>query len=381
VRKSLKAKAQARIPEVDGLRGLAILLVIVWHYIKPVIPAYFPSFPPFVMSYVDLTWSGVDLFFVISGFLISGILLDNQSSPSYFKTFYARRIFRIFPLYYLTLAVFAVGALYYETFGPTGYKWVFDNRAPFLVYGLFLQNFWSMKYWTFGAGGFGVTWSMAVEEQFYLALPPLIRWFPRKHLPLLLLLLILVAGLVRKYFIEGVYGGFLTSLTSPVARMDSFAFGILGALAVRSEKAVRVFKQSKVLIAAIMGLILLYLPGLGPIGFGGIAVYGHLLLAIFYSLLLIQSVLNPGAYLSRLLRIPVLTKVGELSFGIYLLHELVSGLLHGALFGTPPQAASTWQAGLTIVLAAGITFGLAWGLSRFVERPMIVKGHRWKYGA
>ena len=89
-----------RIPELDGVRGIAILLVVIWHYwIALVINDPLSGLYGAVVKSLYLTWSGVDLFFVLSGFLIGGILLDNREAPGYFKAFYARRVCRIFPLY------------------------------------------------------------------------------------------------------------------------------------------------------------------------------------------------------------------------------------------------------------------------------------------
>src|SRR5260370_30559316 len=96
-----------RIPELDGLRGLAILLVLVFHYISQegVLPS--GSFGDRLQRLVIMGWTGVDLFFVLSGFLIGGILMDVRGSPSYFKTFYIRRFFRIVPIYYLWIILYA----------------------------------------------------------------------------------------------------------------------------------------------------------------------------------------------------------------------------------------------------------------------------------
>src|ERR1044072_8024855 len=109
-----KAAAGKRILELDGVRGLAIALVLIFHYTDGVIStgertvygssALFYAFLP-----TRLMWSGVDLFFVLSGFLIGGILLDSRTSPRYFTTFYARRIHRIFPIYYLMIAFVWIG--------------------------------------------------------------------------------------------------------------------------------------------------------------------------------------------------------------------------------------------------------------------------------
>src|SRR5882724_11376744 len=92
---------QDRVPELDGLRGVAILLVLLFHYISLEGPTKTGSWSSFLQRIVIMGWTGVDLFFVLSGFLIGGILIDVRGSPNYFKTFYARRFFRIIPIYYL----------------------------------------------------------------------------------------------------------------------------------------------------------------------------------------------------------------------------------------------------------------------------------------
>src|SRR5262249_50938340 len=97
-----------RIAELDGLRGLAILLVLFYHYVASIGAPRYPLWA-FVTTSIQLFWSGVDLFFVLSGFLISGTLMDSVESPRYFKTFYLRRSYRIFPLYFSWLALFYVG--------------------------------------------------------------------------------------------------------------------------------------------------------------------------------------------------------------------------------------------------------------------------------
>src|SRR5262245_13203211 len=94
--------SRARISELDGLRGLAILLVLLWHYaVGPVIVHQSTLANFLIVRSLNLAWSGVDLFFVLSGFLIGGILLDHRDTTHYFRTFYIRRICRIVPLYAL----------------------------------------------------------------------------------------------------------------------------------------------------------------------------------------------------------------------------------------------------------------------------------------
>src|SRR5262249_34841992 len=140
----------------------------------------------------SLCWCGVDLFFVLSGFLIAGILLDNRTATNYFSVFYTRRICRIFPLYFLVLGLFilllATGAREW-----TSLTWLFHDPMPLWSYATFTQNVPMALQSTLGAGWMEVTWSLAVEEQFYFVIPLLVWLFPRRTLAVIAILLIFLA--------------------------------------------------------------------------------------------------------------------------------------------------------------------------------------------
>ena len=121
-----------RVLDLDGLRGLAIVMVVICHYIF--LPSLGQSSPGSIVG-VGFSFfaSGVDLFFVLSGFLIGGILLDNRRKPRYFSAFYGRRIFRIFPVYYgFLLAILAEGLILHAHHKATP---VFDAGTPFFSFG------------------------------------------------------------------------------------------------------------------------------------------------------------------------------------------------------------------------------------------------------
>jgi peptidoglycan/LPS O-acetylase OafA/YrhL len=158
---------RGRIAELDALRGIAVTMVCGCHV--------WPNWRLF-----EWGWSGVDLFFVLSGYLITDIILKNGREPGFLKAFYARRTLRIWPIYYLTLfsvALFApvlsrsrgwveAGFVYYLTYTQN----VFNHRIPG-------NSFY--KEW------YGPTWSLALEEQFYLLWPAVVLLIPRRALPLL----------------------------------------------------------------------------------------------------------------------------------------------------------------------------------------------------
>ena len=164
-----------RIPQLDGLRGAAIALVLLFHFVLSIQTPW-----PAVNRFLLFGWSGVDLFFVLSGFLIGGILLDNRSSDSYFTAFYARRFFRIVPIDFAVLALYG---LVWSLGAGTRTSQIYYVGPPMSWYSYvtFTNNFWialhnSMKIFL------PPSWSLAIEEQFYLTLPLIVFLVRPKHL-------------------------------------------------------------------------------------------------------------------------------------------------------------------------------------------------------
>ena len=225
----------ARIPELDGLRGLAILLVILCHYVGN--PDHTPLgfFPHRFLLAFTVGWSGVDLFFVLSGFLIGGILLDARNSPQYFRAFYMRRVFRILPIYYLWTLLFAATVIAALVFFPGRLGVAFSDLLRVPVQLLFLQNiFIGMPHFTWT--WFVVTWSLAIEEQFYLLAPPLIRFLSLRRFVITLAATIVLAPVLRfmlfRYWAPGTY---LCAFLMP-CRADSLSCGMLLAVAWRDAR-------------------------------------------------------------------------------------------------------------------------------------------------
>jgi peptidoglycan/LPS O-acetylase OafA/YrhL len=201
------------IPALDGLRGIAILLVLAFH------TELLPTLKPLLRD----GWAGVDLFFVLSGFLITRILLTGRNSPRYFTNFYARRILRIWPVYFgILLFVFAC-----EKFGLL---W-----NPATVWGwicllTFTQNFYIGAYgWDALPDWLGPTWSLGIEEQFYLIWPLLVRRLSLASLKKVCLAAILITPLVR-----AIVSHYLHHDDAPLVltfcRLDTLCFGTLLAI-------------------------------------------------------------------------------------------------------------------------------------------------------
>src|SRR3954464_13470573 len=166
------------IPALDGLRGLAIILVLLFHFT----PEGGGSTPiGHMMRWVSqLGWCGVDLFFVLSGFLITGILFDARGSANYFKNFYMRRVLRIFPLYYGVLIVVFLVVPIFKTMTAQDLQlmqnqhwlWLYAANIPPAI-----SNEWTlMNQWV----RLSHFWSLAIEEHFYLLWPAVVYFFSRK---------------------------------------------------------------------------------------------------------------------------------------------------------------------------------------------------------
>jgi peptidoglycan/LPS O-acetylase OafA/YrhL len=282
------------VKPLDGLRASAILLVLVWHYFACQINEnLFNGAAKYLKLATSWTWSGVDLFFVLSGFLIGRILIHYKGSPNYFKTFYVRRIFRIFPPYYLVLIVFVIIAL---SGLSVKMPWLSNDAYPFYSYFLYLQNFW--MHTNHGAMWLGVTWSLAIEEQFYCILPLLIFFVNLKSLPKFLIGGIVLAPICRLFIPD------LGAYVLLPARMDSLLIGVLIAYYYLNGSLQKTFENKGAfllkLLAAFIFLLLcslvLFIKGIGKEGIGG--VFTHSILACIYGTLLIFVLVNNHSFLS-----------------------------------------------------------------------------------
>jgi peptidoglycan/LPS O-acetylase OafA/YrhL len=202
------------IPELQGLRGLAVLAVVVYHCHARLAGTwiYYPSL---------WGWAGVNLFFTLSGFLITSILIEARGKPHYFRNFYARRALRIWPVYFLLLAVcYAVPEWFLgDTLAhQTGWK-------TLVAYALFLQN---LRHAVL-PGTLGPTWSLAIEEQYYFVWAPLVLLSSVRYgqglwrkwlLPGILLAMLVVSPLVRFLHPQWLNG------THTLIHLDGIALGV-----------------------------------------------------------------------------------------------------------------------------------------------------------
>jgi peptidoglycan/LPS O-acetylase OafA/YrhL len=369
-----------RIPELDGLRGLAILLVILCHYVGNADHAALGFWSHRMLSAFTAGWSGVDLFFVLSGFLIGGILLDARGAPHYFRTFYMRRVFRILPLYYtwtLLFGIFVVLVL-----------WLAPGRTPLTsrdlyqvpVHLLFLQNFSvGMPSWSWI--WFVVTWSLAVEEQFYLLAPVLIRLLSLRALVPLLAFFICAAPVFRVVVYRWFGDPFAASTPMP-GRADALAWGILLAVAWRQPWFRAFLEVHRALLRRVMVILLLGVAALlwwlaRPAGTVTLTI-GISWLAIFYSCLLLMVVSQTGTRMASIMRWGWLRSLGVVSYCVYILHDTFNQIAHRVLLHAVPELYDLRGVGVTL-FALLLTIGVAAASWRFFEKPLIRRGHSYSY--
>ncbi|HEV3048908.1 MAG TPA: acyltransferase, partial [Longimicrobium sp.] len=323
------AAEAGHIPALDGLRGCAVLGVLLLHFTSAMgAPAGAPA--RLVKQAFSLGWTGVDLFFVLSGFLITGILADARETPHRFRTFYARRALRILPLYYAFIVLlFVVPPLV----GVRAYTISFADQLP---YWLYLQNFRPLNGPARELAAH--LWSLAIEEQFYLVWPLLI--FTLSRTAALRVCALCVAGAVA-FRVAGAFTvDDLRSLyfLTP-GRIDGLALGGMIALVMRGDggpqRLRRMAPAALTVSAAAVAGAALHPSGFDPGGVYMVTV-GYTALACFFGAVLVLALDGGRSILPRLLSTPVLRFFGRYSYGLYVVHLPL--IVLGRLAGISPDA-------------------------------------------
>jgi peptidoglycan/LPS O-acetylase OafA/YrhL len=334
---------QRRIPQLDAVRGLAILVVML-HNTSMKYPILHSE------QLFSTGWMGVDLFFVLSGFLISGILLDTKQSQGYFKNFYVRRVLRIWPLYYsLIFFMFVV----VRFLNPLQYHSVLETSSPWWAYLLFLQNFVG-PISTGAAGPLGVTWSLAIEEQFYLIWPLVVRFYSSQQLRRLAIAEICISPALRYYLSLH----HVDLYTNVFCRLDGLMAGTLLALLIRSDHFVpsKLLKRAWVLlvVAASLALVLEALHARWIVfSFVALASASFVYIAMF------SEQKWPRAVMTN----RFLVYSGTISYGLYLLHKIPFGVVQTLHLDRHPYLPLP-----VIFISSYVLATLSWNL---LEKPFL----------
>jgi peptidoglycan/LPS O-acetylase OafA/YrhL len=383
----METHSQRRIPELDGLRGIACMMVFLMHYF-----AVFDLGPDTMKAIYDflgvvpgggghapgshgapaitiLCASGVDLFFVLSGFLISGILFDNANAPNYFRTFYVRRVCRIFPIYYLVFVSMLIGLALVD-YVPAMNKWLLRDLMPLWSYATFTQTFFMAIDATKNAGGrwVAMTWSVAVEEHFYLIFPFIVRFFSRTTVRDLAILSLIAAPVCR--VLANASGAWYYPLLP--CRLDCISVGVLLAYTIRQPGVWDWLRANRLRIYGAMAMCMV----------GFVFFHDHMLgytwLALFFGCVLLTVVVHPETLLATICRWRVLCYLGTLSYGIYMYHQAINGILHAVFFADEPVIRGWATFGVTLlsVLATALVSMASY---HFVEKYLLRLGHRAKW--
>lgn len=326
------------LPQLDGLRALAVLAVVFVHYRH-----YIPGGMAFKWG-----WLGVDVFFVLSGFLCTRILIDQQTSWTNAGKFIARRMLRTWPVYFAVVFVLVVLGLA---------RW-----SPYIFYG---QNLMASN-----SQYLNHTWSLAVEEQFYVVLPILWMVMGRKYLPYAFGIMILVAVASRAYYLT-LGNDAAAAYLRPWTRIDGMAIGGLLAYATMSKWVARV--AAALMIPLILAVQFLSETGKATDVLVNAGVYGGPLLQLFVSLStagIISLCLRSGA-MTKLLSWQPLVDIGKVSYGIYIFHLVVMVYcrrLTGEIGWYFPGWSAKWVGLFTAFI---LTVVLTKGSYRFLEKPFL----------
>ena len=362
---------------LDGLRGLAILLVLLLHFTTDMEIASGTAAAA-VRSVFQIGWMGVDLFFVLSGFLITGILADNKGSGSYFSTFYARRALRILPVYFLAVfAAFHLLPRVFQGFDTGGLR----TEAAFW---LFLQNFIGLPDQL--GRTVGHFWSLAIEEQFYL-MWPLVVFLTTPRVARRIALLTVILSPFARYvaIVAGVDGASIYHFTP--FRLDGLATGAFIALTMRDPDArAGLDKLSKFAgLAALAVAAVLYGPVHipDPLSFRLDFTIGFSSLCIGFGALLTRVVLaGPDSPLSRVLSWRALVTLGTYSYAMYLIHvpllRVVSKLAVPPQWPPSQQWPMLWVLGYTAVLGV-LTLLVAMISWQLVEKRFLALKRHFPY--
>jgi peptidoglycan/LPS O-acetylase OafA/YrhL len=359
------ANGQLRIAALDGMRGFMTILVLFSHFFAEITNG-FPR--------LGFGWLAVNMFFVLSGFLIGRLIIERKESENFFTVFVMRRICRTIPSYMVSiLIIFAL-------------LWIFRNEPwarfhtefPLWSYLTFTQNFFMGATNDVGAYWLAPTWTLALEEQLYVLLPFVFFLAPRRAWAPILIG-IAIAGVALRGLVFATGAGPIWGLVILPTRADVLVAGVIAAV---------IFKDSRIdlsrfdfslrcaPVVLLFAAVLLAL--IDPVERLLFNTFAPLLVSVGFACLLVAMV--RGAPEAKRFESRFLCFFGHISYCVYLTHLMVLGLMHGLILGAKPSLGSVDQ---WLVTLAGlfVAVGVGWALTTLIEAPLTAYGRSWKWSA
>jgi peptidoglycan/LPS O-acetylase OafA/YrhL len=357
-------------PGIDGLRAIAASVVILFHLIP--------------ISILHLGWTGVDLFFCISGFLITSILIKNKGHEHFLKNFYIRRALRIFPLYYLIL----IPLLLLTVSLSRSYN--FTNVISYIFY---LQNFTAISDgYLFGLGH---TWSLAVEEQYYILFPFIVYFIPMRYLTKTLIILITLAVSLRFYLAQN-YTEIYYQSTIIFTRADSILMGgLLPCLYFNDTRLNKSLVRRVSISFLLIGFILLSVFFVWQynnishsnlfLNFGNtnlknnsIGQFKYTILALIFSGFIGIIAYSKSKFISQLiifLEVKPLKYLGTISYGLYIYHFPIQVICESLFI----KLGLSIPMFIALIIKLLLTFIISHLSFRYVEKPILSLKQKFEY--
>lgn len=300
--------------ELDGVRAIAALMVMFFHFFQ--IPEIYSAYATIIKLSV-FGQTGVSLFFVLSGFLITRILIFTKNTPGFFYNFYVRRSLRIFPLYFVFLGI-------YYFLLPLIFKTPIASFNLQVYYWLYLQDFAITFKWS--QDGPGHFWSLAIEEHFYLFWPLLVYYLNNKRVAIASVIIIVVAFLMRLLLVNHNYEVYYFTF----CRMDELAIGALLALLEVKNKLVsrNATKFLLLFVTIIIPTLIMWVYFTGsatPV----VQVVKFLLIAFsYFSIIGFIISAKETNFIKKILQIKPLLFSGKISYGLYVFHPVCFEIVH-----------------------------------------------------